>query len=158
MAYFNEFSVCGTQNRNFGVYTAELKARKLQEHQDSYLKHPTLCKQCNSPLPYEKRHGKFCSDSCSAACSNSRRTISDEQRLRTSLCLKSKNTKKPKKTPKRARNAPTRLQNVKYPFSSVRPCKGCKQYMRDTDDSRTWMVLSGWQPWPKQGAEYGWGI
>ena len=44
----------------------EKKKNKIQ----TYLNNPTICKCCSSHLPYEKRHNKFCSSSCSAKISN----------------------------------------------------------------------------------------
>jgi hypothetical protein len=40
----------------------EQMTKKVQ----TYLKSPAFCPQCKQPHPYEKRHNKFCSSTCSA--------------------------------------------------------------------------------------------
>jgi Zn finger protein HypA/HybF involved in hydrogenase expression len=35
-----------------------------------YEENPYLCPQCNEPIPYEKRHNKFCNQSCAASFNN----------------------------------------------------------------------------------------
>jgi len=54
--------------------------KKIKELTDKrkynyYLK-PTLCKQCNGVLNYEKRHNNFCNSSCAAIYNNKNRDIS----------------------------------------------------------------------------------
>lgn len=55
-----------------------------QRRIDSYNEAPNLCMQCKSPLPYDKKHNKFCSKSCSASFNNTGRTVSDETKAKTS--------------------------------------------------------------------------
>jgi hypothetical protein len=46
------------------------------QYQIDYNKNPKLCKQCDTAIPYEKRKtNKFCSSSCSATYSNTRRRL-----------------------------------------------------------------------------------
>jgi Zn finger protein HypA/HybF involved in hydrogenase expression len=52
-----------------------------EEKKVSYLNNPNLCTCCNSPIAYEKRNNKFCSQSCSASFNNSARG------RKTSSCL-----------------------------------------------------------------------
>lgn len=37
---------------------------------EAYNSNPTLCEQCKSPLPYDKRRNRFCSSSCAAIINN----------------------------------------------------------------------------------------
>jgi hypothetical protein len=54
------------------------------KYQMEYHSNPNLCKQCLSPISYEKRNtNKFCSSSCSATYSNSRRRL---RPVRNCLC------------------------------------------------------------------------
>jgi hypothetical protein len=46
------------------------------KHQLEYNKAPKLCKNCEEPIPYEKKNtNKFCSSSCSVTYSNLRRRL-----------------------------------------------------------------------------------
>lgn len=46
------------------------------KNQLEYNNSPKLCEHCSNPIPYEKRNtNKFCSSSCSATYSNSRRRL-----------------------------------------------------------------------------------
>lgn len=47
-----------------------LKLSKIEE----YNKSPNLCKHCNSIIPYNKMHNKFCSQSCAATHTNLNRS------------------------------------------------------------------------------------
>ena len=38
--------------------------------QDTYLKSPKICQNCNATLPYEKRRNKYCNHSCAAKKTN----------------------------------------------------------------------------------------
>lgn len=51
---------------------AKLRTKK-KEHISSYQEEPSLCEQCNIILPFNKRHNKFCSRSCSAKHTNTHR-------------------------------------------------------------------------------------
>lgn len=44
-----------------------------QKRIEDYNSFPNLCLFCGSALPYEKRHSKFCSNSCSASFNNPKR-------------------------------------------------------------------------------------
>ena len=48
------------------VVIAQQKAERISE----YEKEPARCAFCNAPLPYNKRHNKFCNQSCSASFNN----------------------------------------------------------------------------------------
>lgn len=57
-----------------GYEKSKAKIEKMQfDRIDAYKKHPHLCKCCSAPIPYEKRHNKFCSSSCSASYNNPRK-------------------------------------------------------------------------------------
>ena len=43
---------------------------KQQKRVSDYYHNPSLCIYCGNPLPYEKRHNKFCNQSCSASYNN----------------------------------------------------------------------------------------
>lgn len=45
------------------------KKRNLEKRKN-YLNNPKLCKECKSPISYEKRKNTFCSMSCSASFNN----------------------------------------------------------------------------------------
>lgn len=55
------------------------KKRKIERHK-AYEEEPTFCLNCKKELPYEKRHDKFCSHSCSA-------TLTNQKRQHTRICL-----------------------------------------------------------------------
>lgn len=44
--------------------------KEKQQRVLEYEKNPIKCKRCNLPLPYEKRHCKFCNNSCAASLNN----------------------------------------------------------------------------------------
>ena len=48
----------------------DIKQKRIEE----YNKSPSICKCCNSPLPYESRQKTFCNRSCSAIFNNKQRT------------------------------------------------------------------------------------
>lgn len=55
---------------------AELKRLRVKKYDED----PTLCRMCNTPLPYDKRKNKFCNASCAASFNNTGRTQSQYQR------------------------------------------------------------------------------
>lgn len=67
--------------------------RKLKEERiEEYYKNPKLCKQCGNPISYDKKNKKnFCNNSCSAKYNNSKRKISEEQKIKVSITLLNKN-------------------------------------------------------------------
>lgn len=52
-----------------------ITAARLAERIIVYNLAPTFCAECNDPIPYKKRNGKFCSQSCSAIHNNKKRKI-----------------------------------------------------------------------------------
>lgn len=64
---------------------ATQQAQKQQRIKD-YLENPNYCAQCGQPLPYEKRHNKFCNSSCSASYSNTRRERT-KTKTKTFVCM-----------------------------------------------------------------------
>lgn len=66
------------------------KNKKLQRIED-YNNNPKLCKECNQPIPYDKKNNMFCSSSCSGTYNNTRRQRTpwnDEQREKASIAGK----------------------------------------------------------------------
>lgn len=64
--------------------------KKKEQRMNAYDKNPKLCKKCNSPLKYELKRNKFCSQSCSATMNNTGRIASDEQKKKVSKTLREK--------------------------------------------------------------------
>ena len=50
--------------------SAETAAKAKRERINKYNLNPNKCLYCGSSLPYEKRHNKFCNQSCSASYTN----------------------------------------------------------------------------------------
>lgn len=74
-----EASKLGTEAMRIAV--AEKKRLRIEE----YNKTPNLCKGCGTPLTYEMRNNDYCSRSCAATSTNSRRgKLSDETRQKIS--------------------------------------------------------------------------
>lgn len=48
--------------------------QKQQERIEKYMSNPSVCKNCDKILVYEKRRSKFCSKSCSASFNNAKKT------------------------------------------------------------------------------------
>lgn len=44
---------------------------KHAKYVEAYNSNPSLCEQCKSPLPYDKRRNRFCNQSCAAKVNNS---------------------------------------------------------------------------------------
>ena len=44
----------------------KLKEQRIQDYNNS----PTVCKYCESPLPYNKKRNKFCNNSCATSFNN----------------------------------------------------------------------------------------
>ena len=66
--------------------------RKKIERIEKYNKNPTICKQCDNSISYEKRNNKFCSSKCAGKFNNAKRKSagwrpSVEQKLKTSASL-----------------------------------------------------------------------
>lgn len=67
---------------------------KAERLRIEYSNNPNLCLQCKKPLLYKARHGKYCSNSCSAISTNSYRD--KECYLKQSETLKENLNKRPK--------------------------------------------------------------
>lgn len=52
------------------IKSSKIKAEQKIFRIAQYDLKPVFCSNCSEPLPYEKRHNKFCSSSCSASSSN----------------------------------------------------------------------------------------
>lgn len=66
---------------------------KEKEKKEKYSISPNLCTNCKKPLPFEKKHNKFCSSSCSTSCNNKIRGFHSEEtktKIREKLAGKSK--------------------------------------------------------------------
>lgn len=58
----------------FCSLSCSVKQQQKDKHDrfvEAYNSNPTLCEQCKSPLPYEKRRNRFCGSSCAAVVNNS---------------------------------------------------------------------------------------
>jgi DNA polymerase sigma len=59
--------------RLFCSLSCSVKQQQKDRHArfvEAYYTNPTLCEQCNLPLPYEKRRNRFCGNSCAAVINN----------------------------------------------------------------------------------------
>jgi hypothetical protein len=62
-----------------------ITVNKVTENRQNYLSNPTLCAECSGILQYEKRHNKFCSNSCSAKFNNKNRSADVYEKSRATL-------------------------------------------------------------------------
>lgn len=61
-------------NAKKGSILGSKKMKKLKDERiKKYLENPNKCKNCGDPLDYEKRHNKFCNNSCAASYNNIKR-------------------------------------------------------------------------------------
>ena len=74
------------QNKNFGERARIASKKRARINEENYNKKPRRCQQCNEPLPYRSRK-QFCNHSCSAIFNNQNRSVSFEQREKTSKSL-----------------------------------------------------------------------
>lgn len=103
--------------------------QKKQERIHSYTAEPSFCSNpdCKSPLPYEKRHYKFCCSSCAALFNNQRRPPpSLAQRQKQSQKLKGR------ASPNKGRS--TGGRNVCQVY--FRECKHCSKLFTDRQDAK----------------------
>lgn len=56
--------------RNYTKNGIGISKAKIKISVDDYLKNPKTCKECNLPIPYEKRRNVYCNRSCSAKHAN----------------------------------------------------------------------------------------
>lgn len=66
----NDISRVSGSNNSKSIEIAKGIAKQKRQE---YIKSPNTCSLCNNPLPYDKRHFKFCSRSCSAKQQNTSR-------------------------------------------------------------------------------------
>ena len=72
-------------------YLASIEAQqKLKQNRiDEYNLNPIRCKNCDSTIPYEKRHdSKFCNHSCSAVFNNKKRGFDSHKLEKEKFCIK----------------------------------------------------------------------
>jgi hypothetical protein len=53
-----------------GLEAKKTIAKQKQQRIEEYNQDPTLCKNCEKPLPYKNRDNKFCNRSCAASYNN----------------------------------------------------------------------------------------
>lgn len=53
-----------------GAAYAKTAKKEKQKRIAEYEKNPSKCSNCDNPMPYKKRHNKFCGSSCSASFNN----------------------------------------------------------------------------------------
>lgn len=64
------------QHPNWVKRRISMHAKILQDKENRIIEHnknPKLCKQCNSPIPYNKRQNSFCGHSCCATFNNKKK-------------------------------------------------------------------------------------
>lgn len=85
---------------------------------EEYELNPKKCLQCGTPIYYKDRlYNKFCSKSCSAKYNGSRRTITEEQKLKTSESVRKYNKENPKMTDVHTTDGGTK--SVHYTFGNI---------------------------------------
>lgn len=75
------------------IAAKEVIAANVEKRKNDYYKNPSLCLECECILPYESRHNKFCSQSCSATYNNKHRSKEVKERIAKSIketCNKNK--------------------------------------------------------------------
>lgn len=65
----------------------EKTRQRQQERIKKYMLNPSLCKNCDEILAYEKRTSKFCNRSCSAAFNNAEKSKSSKKEIVSIECL-----------------------------------------------------------------------
>lgn len=69
--HFKENSVNKREAGKLGYEKSKLKNEvRVQNIKEAYLKSPSLCSFCSTPLPYSKRNNKYCNHSCAAKNNN----------------------------------------------------------------------------------------
>lgn len=58
------------QCQNFGKNTKEASKRRAENLRSIYYEDPKYCQKCKALIHYEKRHNKFCCQSCAATVNN----------------------------------------------------------------------------------------
>jgi hypothetical protein len=84
--------------------------QKRIERIEKYNLRPKLCKQCDSPIEYDKRINIFCSSSCAASNNNIGRTVTPEHRMKTSKSLIIVDGKHQKKLKQRQKNKDDKIE------------------------------------------------
>lgn len=72
------------------VAASNTQHNRLMDRVDEYHVKPFLCMQCHAPLPYTKRHNRFCDRTCAGTHTNIHRSfvMSDETKQQISTKLK----------------------------------------------------------------------
>jgi len=65
---------------NLSCSTSHRNKIAIADKLDNYLKNPNHCCQCNGTLPYKMKHNKFCSRSCAAIFTNSKKDWSKNKK------------------------------------------------------------------------------
>ncbi len=117
------------QNKNFGSRIAIITSKRMtaihQESRNIYALDQTKCKRCL--IDYRHRKNSFCSKACAASFNNLGRIHSKEQKRKTAESVKRHHAlTKPAKLTK-----PPRIKKEKFPYSKVKPCRGCGKYLKD---------------------------
>lgn len=117
----------GSEQHKQNAANARIKAVQKSKllaktRKEEYYKNPIKCKNCEKPIPYEKkRYNTFCSKSCSAQAGNkSRGKRSKETKLKISATMKQV-SKRQFETGKRIRTGQTRCR------VSFKNCKICNK-------------------------------
>jgi hypothetical protein len=73
-----------------GKLAAISKKEKQVSEETAYLSNPTKCTHCETPLKYQKRNNKFCSQSCAASHNNTGRISTVEANQKRAKALRGK--------------------------------------------------------------------
>lgn len=104
---YPDFPLCCDELRDYrkkNHYSPNL-ARSVNR-QNEYSINPSRCQECETILSYEKRHNKFCDNSCAAKYNNRIMTLDSRRKQKESLKLT--NSKKPKAVRKKKKQQPTK--------------------------------------------------
>lgn len=70
--------------------TRQINKQRKEDSVKLYNLSPRTCKRCDIPLPYNKRHNKFCNRSCGASFNNVTRQMTQDTRNKISKTVSSK--------------------------------------------------------------------
>lgn len=65
------------------VKAGEISKQRKEQRITEYNENPNRCLHCNTPIPYDKRHKKFCNQSCAATYNNKKRISCPQVQNRT---------------------------------------------------------------------------
>lgn len=101
-----------SRGRLIGSTSGSIKGNQIQKQQsmDRYIEKQKQCKNCNTLLPYNKRHNKFCDHKCSASFTNKGKKHTSETKNKISKTIST--------SPKPRKNTP-RIKIQRRPFTKI---------------------------------------